>query len=593
MASRRLSGRRIPVLRGRLRLWLSCALLVLPAAGAEAGFSSFLPLNWGGSLTYGYNYVAASTASERMQLLGTVNASGYVWQPWFATTSATLSVGLTNTETTTTSNNANSTTGTFTFSVFPRSRFPFSLNYTRTDSRTASFSDLTQLTGGTYFQISRLSLRQVYRARGGSLSNLWYYRSDFSGSITSSLTQTFGGTYQVNSAPNSLSLSANYTSSESSANQAKPSATVLALNHTYTPSPDTGVTNLLTFLTTDSGDGSSESDVAQGSSSFHWRPEHRALNVSGGVRAAKTESRTGSGGSTERRSLDTNLGLNYRITRRTYVVAGVTVGTADSDDTQVLTSSQTLGLSYSSFRYPLGGGIDWMWQATGSTGNTLSRTDTLGETSSDSIRTVGGGLMHNFNGQWALGRSSSLSMGFSQGLSSNKTSTAEELSNTFNNSFSLSSNYRGRRGSTYGSFQMSDSRTKGSLDSLFQRAGVNVSQDLSINRLSGLTGNLSFDVNRQEYRVEGGPEETGYRRYGTLSLFYRHERPFGVYNLRFHSRFNASKEIGDDIPSQRLDWDNRFQYSLGLLSMSASFRLTQNADGVPVKSLNFQATRSF
>jgi len=552
-----------------------------------------MPLNWGGSLTYGYNYVSASTASERTQLLGTVNASGYVWQPWFATTSAALSLGLTNTETTTTSNDANSATGTFTFSIFPRSRFPFTLNYTRTDSRTASFSDLTQLTGNTYHQLSRLSLRQVYRSRGGSLSNLWYYRSDYSGSIVTSVTETFGGTYQINTAPNSLSLSANYTASESSATTAKPNALVMALNHTYMPNPDSGVTNLLTLLNTDSGDGASESNVAQGSSLFHWRPEHRALNVTGGVRASKSDSKTGAGGGSERRSLDTNIGLNYRVTRRANVTAGVTAGTAESDNSQLLTTSQSLGLNYSSYRYPLGAGLDWFWQVTGSAGNTLSRVDSGGTKSSENVRTFGGGLMYNLSGQWALGRAASMNMGFSQSASSNKSSATEDVSNTFTSSFSLSSNYRGRRGSTYGNFQASDSRTKGGLASVFQRAGVNLSQDVSINRLSGLTGNLTYDVNRQEYQPISGPLETGYRRYGVVSFFYRHDRPFGIYNLRFYSRFNASKEIGNDIPSQRLDWDNRFQYSLGLLSMSASFRLTQNVVGEPVKSLNFQATRSF
>ena len=575
---------------------MGCALAVLPFGAAQAAFSSFIPLNWGGSISYNYGYVSAATESERMQLLGTVNAGGYVWQPWFATTSAALSLGLTNTETTTSSADSNTVAGTFSFGVFPFSRFPFSLNYSRSDSRTASFSDLTQLSGSVYHQLSRLSLRQMYTSRGGSLSTLWYYRSDFSGVQTSSLTETYGLIYQTHSAPNTVTLTANYSASESSESDARPESLVLALNHVYTPHPETGVTNLLTYLLTDADTGASEASVAQGSSSFYWRPEHRALSVSGGVRASKSESSRGLG----RRSLDTNIGVNYRITRRANMRAGLTVGTAESGNSRSLTSSQSLGISYSSHRYPLGAGFDWVWTTSGTAGNSMSRTDssetvetTVERKKTTSIRSLGGGLTHSIVGQWAPGRATSLNMGFSQGLSASKSSTVEEVSRTFNNNFNMSSSYRGRRGATYGSFQVSDSRSMGDREAVFQRAAVNLSQDLSLSRLSTITANAAFDVNRQESQLVSGSTETGYRRYANFNLNYRNQRPFGVYNLRFRSRFTASKEIGNDIPSQRLDWDNRFQYSLGLLSMAASFRMMQNGEGTPVKSLYFQATRSF
>ena len=579
----------VPFRRVGALMVMGCALAVLPFGAARAAFSSFIPLNWGGTISYSYGYISAATESERMQLLGTVNAGGYIWQPWFASTSAALSLGLTNSETTTSSTDSNTATGTFSFSVFPFSRFPFSLTYTRSDSRTASFSDLTQLTGNLYHQLSRLSLRQLYSSRGGSLSTLWYYRSDFSGAEVSSLTETYGLTYQVQSAPNTLLLAANYSASESSESSARPESLVLSLNHIYNPSPESGVTNLLTYLVSDSDLGMSEASVTQGSSSFYWRPEHRALNVTGGVRASKSES---SGGS-DRRSLDTNLGVNYRITRRASVRAGLTVGTAEGGNSQSLTSSQSLGISYSSHRYPLGAGFNWGWATSGSAGNTLSRTDSLGVKETSSTRSVGGGLTHNLGGQWSLGRVSSLNVGFSQGLSASKSSAVDEVSRTFNNSFNMSSNYRGRRGATYGSIQLSDSRSMGDREAVFQRAAINLSQDLSISRLSTMTGNVALDANRQEYQLASGSTETGYRRYANISLYYQNQRPFGIYNLRFLSRFSASKEIGDDIPSQRLDWDNRFQYSLGLLSTSASFRMMQNGEGVPVKSLYFQATRSF
>lgn len=585
------SGGQQAIHRWHAGVLLACLLVILPFTRVEAAFSSFMPLNWGGSLTYNYGYVAASTESERMQLLGSVNASGYVWQPWFATTSAALSLGLANSQTTTSSSDSNTISGSFVFTVFPRSRFPFSVVYTRTDSRTASFSDLTQLTGDTYHQVNRLSLRQSYRSRGGSLTDFWYYRSNFSGASVSSLTETFGLTYQVQSAPNSLSLAANYTASENSESDVKPAAAVLSATHIYTPSPASGVTSLVSYVNTDSGNSLSESSTSQASSSFNWRPEHRSLNVSGGVRVSKSDSSQGD----TRKSLDTNIGLNLRMTRRSSITAGVSVGSADNGAAQALTSTQSLAGSYSSRRYPLLAGLDWMWQASGSAGNTLSRVDTAGTTVSESIQTVGAGLMYNLSGQWAPGRASSLSAGFSQSASGNKSSTLPDVSKTLSSSANVGGSYRGGRGSTYGNVQLSDSRTIGGAggEAEFQRGGINLSQDLTINILSSLTGNISYDANRQNYQRAATDGEKGFRHYASMSIFYQHGRPFGVYNLHFYSRFNASKDLSDDVPSQRMDWDNRFQYSLGLLSLSASFRVNKNAFGAPVKSLNFQATRSF
>jgi len=566
-----------------------CVLAALPFGVAQAAFSSFMPLNWGGSVTYAYGYVSASTESERMQLLGSVNASGYVWQPWFARTSATLSLGLTNTESTASSSDSRTATGAFTFSVFPFSRFPFSLTYTRSDTRTAAFSDLTQLSGSLYSQLSRLSLRQTYSSRGGDLSSLWYYRSDFSGELSSSLTENYGFTHQAQSAPNTLTLATSYTKSKNSQSSLRPAVLSLSVNHIYTPGSERGVTNLLTYIEMDSGAAKSKSAVSQGSSIFYWRPEHRALSVTGGVRASKTESSAVS----DRKSFDTNLGVNYRLTRRASMRAGLTVGTAESGNSRLLTSGQSLGISYSSHRYPLGAGFDWQWQTSGSAGNSLSRSDTAGVKTSTNVQSYGAGLGHSLAGQWSLGHSSSLSMGFSQGLSANKSSVVEDVSRTLSNSFNLSSNYRARRGQTYGTIQVSDSRSMGVTESVFQRVALNVSQELVINRLSALSGNIALDANRQEYERVTGGTETGYRRFGNVNVTYRHQRPFGIYNLRFNSRFSGSKEIGNDVPSQRLDWDNRFQYSLGLLGMSANFRMTQYGEGVPVKSLYFQATRSF
>jgi len=93
-------------------------------------FGKYLPLKLSGTLTYQYGYITSgvNAESETTSLTGTINANGYIWQPWFATTSAALNLGVSNTETTSSSSDSTSTSGSFNLGVFPRSRFPFSLN---------------------------------------------------------------------------------------------------------------------------------------------------------------------------------------------------------------------------------------------------------------------------------------------------------------------------------------------------------------------------------------------------------------------------------------------------------------------------------
>jgi hypothetical protein len=74
---------------------------------------------------------------------------------------------------------------------------------------------------------------------------------------------------------------------------------------------------------------------------------------------------------------------------------------------------------------------------------------------------------------------------------------------------------------------------------------------------------------------------------------YRHDRPFGFYNMGFTSRLTGSRMIDSFNPETLWDWDNRLRYGLGLLDTTLSLRIIESAGGAQSKSLYFQATRSF
>ena len=151
------------------------------SADALAAFGSLVPLSWSGQVSYGYAYADnAGNQSEATSLLLGLSATGYVWRPWFATTSAALNVALQNVETTTSSSDSVAAGGDFTLGIFPGSRFPFSMSYSRNDSRSQSFQDFSRVSGESSFTVTRWSLRQNYRPRGnGQLINAWYNLTEF------------------------------------------------------------------------------------------------------------------------------------------------------------------------------------------------------------------------------------------------------------------------------------------------------------------------------------------------------------------------------------------------------------------------------
>lgn len=559
---------------------------------ALAAFGGLVPLDWSGQVAYNYGYAEnAGNESEATSLLLGLDASGYIWRPWFATTSLALNVGLSNSVTSTSSSDSTVGTGDFSLGIFPGSRFPFSVSYSRTDSRSQSFQDISRVSGDTSFTVTRLSLRQSYRPRGyGQVYNAWYYLTEFSGEAFGSESTTYGLDYALRFSRHSLNLTATHSSSTSSSNLSEPSTDVLSLAHVYTPSNELGVNNLVSFVQTDPGDGGTVSKDSQAFSSFFWRPEHRAINVSGGVRLSETQSEGAV--STVNRGLNTHLGLGYRITRSLNFSASASVGTSDSNDTQTLSTAQAASLSYSGGHQQISG-FSYSWQWNGGVSNANTRTEVAGTTVSADRQSISSGIGHNLGKSWALNQSSSISGNFSQSVSGSKNSEVDVVAKTLNHGLSLSWNRRGQRGSTYLSSRLSDSRGYGERDTVYDDFGASLVSDYAINRLSSLSGNMDFSASQNETENDAGGKDTSGSRVLSGAATYRNSRPLGIYNLQFSSSLAGSKQIDSPVPTTTLRWDASFRYSLGLLSTSLNFRASKSASSSVSKSMNFQATRSF
>ena len=560
----------------------------------NAAFGGFMPLSFSGRLAYNYTYVSNNTnESETTTLQGSVNAAGYVWRPWFATTSLALNLGVSNTETSTSSSDSTSSTGSFNLGVFPSSRFPFSLSYSRSDSQSESYYDLTQLSGEVRSKVTRLSLRQAYRPQRGNQSyDGWYYVTDFDGQSFESKSTAYGLNYQKRMPKQNFKATSTHSESETIGSAVKPKTDLISVSHVYTPGSEVGLNSLGSYVKSDTGYGGASSINSQLASSFSWRPESRSLGVSGGVRLSESKSEGGSSQSTVLRSMNTNLGLNYRITRALNMSANAAVGVSDNNGSDSLITNQTLGMSYRGDQRNIAG-LTYSWSGSATVANTTNELNSGGVKTKTDSQSVGAGLGHGVGNNWSVGDKSSMSMNLAQSGSASKSSELDVITKSISHSGSMSWNRRGASGSTNANTQISDSRSFGETDSAFQRFGFSLAQNWDINRQSQLNGNMSYQADRTESDDGLGGQQTGGSRAVNGTMAYGHGRPFGVYNLRFSSTLVGARQIDSAVPTTTLRWDGKFQYQLGLLSTSLTFKAAQGNSGPVAKSMSFRATRSF
>jgi len=585
----------------RRRGWLAVVLGLSVLSEAHAAFSGLVPLSYSGQVAYNYTYVEnAGSQSEATSLLFGLGASGYIWRPWFATTSLALNVGLSSANSTSSRSEGTVGTGSFSVGVFPGSRFPFSMSYSRTDSRSEQFQDISQISGNTSFRVTRLTLRQSYRPRAyNQLYNGWYSTTKYDAEAFGSSNEVYGLEYKLRVPQQILTINLAHTSTRARGMTDGSSVNMASLGHVYTPSIELGVNSLVSYVEVDTVGNNGTSVDSQAFSSFFWRPEYRAIRVSGGVRLSETKSGTATEAS---RSLNTNLGLGYRFSRSLSINAGASLSTSDSGDSQSLSMGQTVGLSYSGGQAQWRGIThSWQWNATAS--NTTIQVEANDVASADvgnsSTQNISSGIGHNMGKSWGVGSANSLAATFSQSLSGNKNSETDGTTTGLSQGVSLSWGSRGREGTSYASGRFSDSRSfsDGDMTAVFQSFSLSYNADITLSRLSSISGSTNYQATQSVTKVVAGEEEGEEVESASRSisggLSYRHNRPFGIYNLRFISSLQGGKQIASATPTSTLKWRGVFRHSLGLLSTALSFNASQSAGGNIIKSMNFQATRSF
>jgi len=545
-----------------------------------------IPMTYNGSLSYYYIYSKADKAeSETATLSGTFNGNGFVWQPWFISLGVGVSVGLTESNSNYSGNGDTSTvtSGELNMTVFPRSRFPFMLAISRTDSRLNN--SLTSFSSDNHYINYRYYLSQAYYGINGSLARLSWDHNQFESELSDSKSDTVSATYRGRARHHRYSIDAGYTEVERSGSDAKPSSSRLEAQHNYSPGTELSVNSSASYTRNDSdlSGGASVFETVQATSVFGWRPIDRPYSITGGARIATSDS----GSSVQSKSMSTNIGTAYRLTRSVRIVANALVSASETGDSQTVTTSENASMNYFSQQY-LVGGFNWGWNSDLGFSNSDTKVDDTSDNQQSKFFNIG----HNFNRNWALSRFSTFSFTFTENGSVSDNSDQDKRQYGLGHGLTLGWSRRGLSSATYSNVTITDTRTAGETTSSYQQLYAQLTQRNILTRVSSLSASITYQATNQD--IQDAINDQPAPRLMTANAVYTNSRAFGVYALQFSTRLTYHKRLDEaSFNSETTESESRLDYHIGLLTTGLSYRIMQVAGGALSENINFSLTRTF
>ncbi|MGD2083271.1 MAG: hypothetical protein PVF91_09905, partial [Chromatiales bacterium] len=319
------------------------------------------------------------------------------------------------------------------------------------------------------------------------------------------------------------------------------------------------------------------------SSTARWRPDDLPLLVTGRVRVDWTQNE-GALGEREQLASDLELEAVYDITGDLELRGDAQV-TRRSGEDDSLTTFQRAALTYAPPSIDLGG-FAYDWSASLQADNQTSDTG-------PAVRGAGVTLTQGLSRVFPIGRrgDKTLSLSLSQSLGDRYDT---DLGNVvdLNHSASLAWLRAGGGASETLNFTLTDSRRLGARDTAVTTAILQGGYQLPLGRYASVGANLTFSATRSV--TEGISSDN---LFSSADVNFSHARLFGVNRLRFTSEFNANSDTlvpitldGGDGSS--LVWENRLEYTIGLLDMRLRLILSEE-DGRQDKSALFTITRTF
>lgn len=557
-----------------------------------------------GELQYTGRYARAddsgpSRSSESHVGTLRLDTSMPIWEPWLAHLRANVGLSVTETETRRGGEEPSSSTGRLRtgeleLNVLPSSRFPLRIWADRRDSR---LNDDVQLIGvlGVDRSVTRYGLQQQYTSDAGAR-----YVFRIEETVVKEEAEEDRRDERLNW---SLNASQRWTEHDLAVDlrqdQTREGLTgrstdrdLLAARHRYTPQDRNYTLNNLVSLTRrDTATPLSGSRFTQNqvTSTGFWRsPGARPLQVTGNLRVMESRSDFGEDETTDQLA-DLSVGASYQRDEHWRFDATSGVSLRDRDDGNELSHRHSASARYSSTRRPLGG-FEYRWDAD-------SRVGYRGGDETEDSAEIGVGLGHTLDRDLADGRYGRLRATLQQAASQTWSSTDNDRADLTHGAF-LYWDHSAGEVNAFGQLQATDARqfNPNDPDRVFQLVNLQLSVQQQLTREQSISGNASFQASRSG---ETG-DMSDWQPSTSLGLVYNHRQLFGVPRLRLRSdlRYTSDDVLGLLRPEDRLEaaenlrWENRFDYTIGLLDLSLLLALTETGDASNQLYL-FRLTRRF
>ncbi|HET8748196.1 MAG TPA: hypothetical protein VFM98_21540 [Ramlibacter sp.] len=579
------------------------------------------PMRVSGTLAYDMRAVRSGgePSSIANVLTGTIGTTTYLYAPWLALVNGSLGLSTSVTHSGAGALGApfddsgpherlrtreNFITGDGRLDLFPRSRFPAEIHFSRQDSRTD-----TGLATPIQFQRQNIGMSARYRPESGlyNLAGAYDHRTQ-SGFGFRSKQDSLSADFNTHWKANELALGGAFNRAVTEALDDDSRFSSLVARHTYSPSNALSVNSTANLTRTEQrGFGDADLQVLQLASVGLYHPERSPLTLTGSVRGLVLRDQTFDA---QTDSVSGTVGANYEVNSNLRVTANGGLTTTHSGNGQSTFFAGALGANYQgdSLEYR---GIRYDWFASGTVGTSVADSGVAGSTHEQSLGLQVG---HSANRSWALSPRSSLGLSASQSLSAAFINGNEDQGSGFGlgdvktllNSVALTWQQSGEGKTGFARASYSDSMELGGGDARFQLFNFQVSGNFELGYGRSLTADLTYQRTHQRAGDLPGLRDpiTGAvlrtRTSGVSGEIAFHQNQlFGVRRLQFVSRVRLAQDVLRQ-PGQLLSipdretrlWENRLDWSIGRLTTQVELRMSQ-IDGRRVDSLWLRVQRNF
>jgi len=552
------------------------------------------PLRVWGDITSTYrtrDFNGGDSNSSNWLNIGTVNASSYIWRPWFALASGSLSLAADESKSSDqeTARNKN-TSGQLNFDLFPSSRFPFGLYYNR--SRSELDDSLSQPNRTT----TEHGVTQQYRSLDGThnLRAEYAERKHEGGAFDQLEGRRLSLSSDHYSGSNSYSSDIRVDTIDNEPQDQHLDSYSIAGQHTYRQRRDFTIENLVStsLLENDFEQSMLRTETSQFASLLSWQPEdNNDINLTAGLRLSDLRLSRQDDALTATDEINSatanfNQGLRYRYSDHWTFNESINANFQESGNRQSFTGAEAVGFNYTpDINITPVGLYGW------SVGSNFSNQH--GDT--PSRQSLSNRFRHSLSNDFSVRDNYQLNSELTQSLGYRFQSKDEDESN-INHSYSLTWSDSLKDSQSMIRFSISDSRALKPEDRVFQLADLLYSGLIRFNRLTQLSGNITLQHTREK---EGGTQSESTVTNG--QLLYTRNRAFQVPRLVFNSELRLNRQQSESERTisavnekTRTDqsWENSLNYSIGRLELSADLDFIKVGSDYD-RLIKLQLTRSF